>query len=209
MPMTTIILKGDLAGKFTPKLRGDVNSVREAVMLLEANFPALRMHLATAHERGFAYEVYVGDWQIEAKHLYAPTGRQQIVIAPVIMGSGGNIGKIILGVGLVALGVFTGGVGFISASSLILVGGTMALSGILGLFNQPKAPNPNDDEKKASLIFNAGVNTISQGGRMPLMYGGGGYKSGVYDDGMLVGSQVLSASIRSWLTSDDSDDEDG
>jgi predicted phage tail protein len=208
MPLTRIILKDELADRFCPELRVDVNSVAEAVRMLEANYPDIRPYLATAHERGYGFEVYVGDWQIEEKHIFCATGRQEITIAPALIGSGGVFGKIILGIGLIALGVVTGGIGFISASSLILVGGTMALSGILGLFGQPKAQGKADDEKKASLIFGGGVNVASQGGRMALAYGGGGWSSSVYSDGLLVGSQVLSAAIRSWLTEDDGADDD-
>ncbi len=206
MSLTKIILKDDLAQRFCFELKVDVNSVAEAMRALEANYPAIRPYFATAHERGFGFEVYVGDWNIEEKHIYAPIGKQQITIAPALMGSG-NFGKIILGVGLLGLGL--AGVGFlgISASTLALVGGTMALSGIVGLFNQPKTPQ-NDDEKKASLTFSGGVNTAGQGGRLALTYGGGGWGNNGYEDGLLVGSQVLSASIRSWLTSDDSDDDD-
>lgn len=206
MPLTKIVLKDELAYRFCFELKVDVNSVAEAMRALEANYPAIRPYFATAHERGYGFEVYVGDWQIEYKHLQAPTGNQQITIAPALIGSGGAFGKIILGVGLIALGVFTGGVGFIPASTLILVGTTMALSGIVGLFNQAKT-DPKQDEKKASLSFSGGVNTTTQGGRLALAYGGGGWSSGVYSDGLLVGSQVLSASIRSWLVDDDSEDE--
>lgn len=208
MPLTKIVLKDDLAYRFCFELKVDVNSVAEAMRALEANYPAIRPYFATAHERGYGFEVYVGDWQIEQKHIYAPTGNQQITIAPALIGSGGAFGKIILGVGLIALGVFTGGVGFIPASTLILVGTTMALSGIVGLFNQPKTSEKTDDEKKASLIFNGGVNTATQGGRLGLAYGGGGWKGDTYDDGLLCGSQVLSGSIRSWMVNDDSPDDD-
>lgn len=206
MPLTKIVLKDDLAYRFCFELKVDVNSVAEAMRALEANYPAIRPYLATAHERGYGFEVYVGDWQIEYKHLSAPTGHQQITIAPALIGSGGAFGKILLGVGLIALGAFTGGVGFLSSQTLFLVGGTMALSGIVGLFNQPKTPQ-NEDEKKASLIFSGGVNNASQGGRLALAFGGGGWGNNGYEDGLLVGSQVLSASIRSWLVDDDSEDE--
>jgi len=208
MPMTKIHLRGELGMKFGFQLKACVHSVREAIDILEANFPEIRHYFARSHERGYAYQVYVGDWNIDKDQLTLPTGQQTISIAPVIMGAGGAFGKIILGVGLIALGATGIGLPFASASTLILIGATMALSGVLSLFNQPKAPDPNEDKSKPSLIFNGGVNTTAQGGRLPVVYGGGGYKSGVYDDGFLVGSQVLSASIRSSFTSDTSPDEE-
>jgi predicted phage tail protein len=103
VPKTKIILKDELADLFVGELVADVNSVREAVSCMEANFPAFRSHLARSHERGYAYEVYVGDWNIEEKHLHYPTGQQSITIAPVLMGAG-NFGKIILGVGFTGSG---------------------------------------------------------------------------------------------------------
>jgi predicted phage tail protein len=196
MPMVTVVLKDELADRFISEIRLNVGSVKEAIRALESAFPTFRNYMVVAHERGVGFQITVGDWAIEQQHVSMPTGKQTITIAPTPLGGGGAFGKILLGIGLVVLGAT--GVGFLglSAASVALIGGSLALSGIMELFNQPKAPDPNDAKNKPSLIFNGGVNTTTQGGRLPVVYGE-----------LLVGSQVLSASIRSYMIEDDSDDE--
>lgn len=195
MALTTIRLEGDLAEKFTPELQADVSSVRDAIDVLQANYSDFRSYLIQSDEFGYGYHVFIGDWNIEQKDIFSPVGTQTIVIIPVVAGAGGNFGKIILGVGLIAVGVMTGGVGFISASTLILTGATMALSGIVGLFATPQN-NKEEDEKKNSLLFGNSINAATTGGRLAVVYGR-----------IECTSMVLSASIRSYLVEDDSDEE--
>jgi predicted phage tail protein len=199
MPLTTVYLKGDLAELFTPELQVSVNSVREAIRAIEANFSRFRQHLAKSHEIGVAYRIFIGDdWDIDDTQLDLPTGRSSITIIPVIAGGGGSIGKIILGAGMLALGLSGVGIPLIglTASTMALTGGVLLLSGIVGLFNRPKTAK--GDDKEASLIFNGAVNTSASGGVVPVVYGE-----------LIVGSQVVSAGIRAVTEMfDDEDDSD-
>lgn len=195
MALTKVVLLGELADRFTPELVADVDSVRDAADVLQANYADFRSYMIESTELGYGFFVFVGEWQLEEKDLGSPVGTQAITIAPAIAGAG-NIGKIILGVGLLGLGLT--GVGFLglSASTLMLTGGVMALSGIMGLFSTPQTPKESD-EKKNSLLFGNANNTVSAGGRVGVVYGK-----------IEATSAVISAAIRSYLVDDDSPEDD-
>ncbi len=191
--MTTVYLKGDLGDRFVPEFRLNANSVREAVAILEVNFPGLRSHLIDSHERGIGYRVIVGqDWEIAEDQINLPTGEQTITISPVI-GGHGAVGRIITGVALLGLGLTGVGLLGLSASTLALTGGVLALGGVVGLFNNPKTDASSDEQK--TLVFNGPVNTVAAGGVVPITYGE-----------IIGGSQVISAAIRT--TTEIFDDED-
>ena len=196
MALTRIILKGDLAERFTPELTADIESVHDAVDCLQANYSNFRSYLFQSDELGYGYHVFAGEWQLDQKDLSAPVGSQVIVICPAIIGAGG-FGKIILGLGLLGLGLT--GVGFLglSASTLALTGGTLALSGVAGLFATPQTNQKEEQEKKNSLLFGNSVNTAGLGGRVGIVYG---FR-------IEVTSMVLSAGVRTDFILDDSPEE--
>lgn len=199
MPLATIHLYDELAQEFTSSLVADITSTRDAVDALQANYPTFRQTIIRQASEGYAYKIVVGDsWQLGEEDLEKPIGRQSIHFYPVIAGSG-NIGKIVLGVALLGVGLLaTGPILGVSATTIALVGGSLALQGILGLFANPTTEDPNtEDETKPSLVMSGVVNTVASGGRIPIAYG----------RGLICGSQVISAAVRSTYIEFDDDDD--
>ena len=82
----------------------------DALKLLFINYPDLAQHLAISHEQGIAYQVTQVDEKLSYDDLLLPLGQHDLVITPVITGSG-DVGQALLGIGLMA---FTGGLGSFS-----------------------------------------------------------------------------------------------
>lgn len=129
-----IKLYGSLA-KFIGKrvLYADVASAAEAVRFLVANWPEIRQHMSDKH-----YKVFVGDWNISTDELHAPAGQQEIKIIPVVGGAGETfqaIGKIVLGVALIAVAIAGAGtfLGPIAVSLFSSVGAALTLGGVAQL----------------------------------------------------------------------------
>jgi predicted phage tail protein len=171
--MITIYLQGELADYFTPQITVAVSSVAEAIAALKANFKNFANYLFEAANRGVNYQIRVGYQEIEEQHLKCPISKkvQSIRIIPIIAGSGANTAKIILGVALIGLAgaASFGVIGLLGASPLTvgLLGGSLLLGGISGLFN--KQESPRDEEK--SLVFSGTSTTVKEGGRVPIIYG--------------------------------------
>lgn len=137
----------------------DVASAAEAVRFLVVNFPQLEKHMADQH-----YRVSVGRYDLTLDELHDPAGQQEIKIVPVLVGAGGASGKILAGIGLIALAFVIGPAagGFLgigaglggatgagAAVSLGLVGGAFAsaigfvgLSLVIGGVSQLLTPTP-------------------------------------------------------------------
>lgn len=137
----------------------DVASAAEAVRFLVVNFPQLEKHMADQH-----YRVSVGKYALTMDELHDPAGQQEIKIVPVLVGAGGASGKILAGIGLIALAFVIGPAagGFLgigaglggatgagAAVSLGLVGGAFAsaigfvgLSLVIGGVSQLLTPTP-------------------------------------------------------------------
>ena len=163
--MITIYLQGELADYFTPQITVAVSSVAEAIAALKANFKNFANYLFEAANRGVNYQIRVGYQEIEEQHLKCPISKkvQSIRIIPIIAGSGANTTKIILGVALIGLAVAT------SSPTVALLGRSLLVSGISGLFNRQESPQDRDDKK--SLVFSGTSTTVKEGGRVPIIYG--------------------------------------
>jgi len=182
----------------------DVASAAEAVRFLLVNFPQLEKHMADQH-----YRVSVGKYALTLDELHDPAGQQEIRIVPVLAGAGGGAGKILAGIGLIALafvigpaaGGFLGiGAGLGSAAGAGLVGGAFAsavgfigLSLVLGGVSQLLTPTPkintpgtseDNSDPRRSYSFSGIQQTSRQGVPVPIVYGE-----------TLVGSVVISAGI--------------
>lgn len=200
--MIVIKLYGDLRKRFIKEIALEVRTVKEAIRALESQFPKFRPYmLDRALNYDAHYQVIADDWELGEADLDVPLGKaKELKIVPVVQGSG-TFGKIVAGVALLGLGLAGIGILGLSASTVALIGGTMALGGIVSLFNTPTAPDPYEErsESDPSLIFNGSVNTIATGGRVPIVYGRGG---------LIAGSQVISASVRTYLSDVEEGDED-
>ena len=173
-----IKLYGELAKEVGHKEFEDINvsNVAQAVSFLINNFPQLESHMANRY-----YKVITNEEEIGADELHNPIGKSDISFVPVISGSGGNFGKVLLGVALIGLsftpmgaGLFAagsgaglaGGGGLIGATGLYaagaygsaalgLIGASLVLSGVSGmLFPTPKMPEfSSEQDPRLSFSF--------------------------------------------------------
>lgn len=182
--LTKIRLCGVLGEEFVKEISLCVNSVHEAMWALQNIYPRFKSWVLEQGRHGLAYEVFIGDWQIGEEHLGAAVGGANVTVVPKVGASGGNLGKIILGVALIGLS-FTG-VGFLglSSTSLLLAGGAMILSGVAGML-QPKNKDENGNDN--SLIFSGQQQVTRVGAAKPLVFG-------VH----VTGGVIISARIRTY-----------
>lgn len=180
----------------------DVGSAAEAVRFLVTNFPKLERHMADQH-----YRVSVGSYDLALEELHDPAGQQEIKVVPVMAGAGGGTGRILAGIGLIALSFLLPGAGAFGTFSLFgqaataggiltgigtaasLIGASLVLGGVSQLLtptpkiNLPGTPQDNNDPRK-SYSFSGIQQTSRQGVPVPIVYGE-----------TLVGSVVISAGI--------------
>lgn len=178
----------------------DVTSAAEAVRFLVANFPQLEQHMADQH-----YRVSLGTYDLDLDELHNPAGQQDIKIIPVVAGAGGATGRILAGIGLIALSFLLPGAGAFGTFSvfgqaataggfltgvgtaLSLVGASLVLGGVAQLLTPtpkvPQGPNTENDPRK-SYSFSGIQQTSRQGVPVPIVYGE-----------TLVGSVVISAGV--------------
>jgi predicted phage tail protein len=180
-------------------LEADVATAAEAVRMLAANFPGLEKHMADQH-----YRVTVGTYDLDLDELHDPAGQQDIKIMPVIAGAGA-VGRIILGVALVAFaiafapigagflaaGANLGGTAFtLGAAASVYIGGvgaTLILGGVAQLLSPvPTIPQGagSDNDPRKTFNFSGIQQTSRQGVPVPCVYGL-----------TLVGSVVISAGV--------------
>jgi predicted phage tail protein len=80
----------------------------EAIKLLCVNYPKLQEELVHAHEHGIGYQLVQADFALDYPDLQLPMGSNDLVLTPVVAGSGGGVGKVLAGVGLVAAAIILG-----------------------------------------------------------------------------------------------------
>jgi len=195
--LTKLKLYGDLAN-FIGHKEFDINanSVGKAVSFLINNFPQAENYMNNRE-----YTVLVNDIEIDETEIHYPSGTQEIKFVPVISGAGGGLGKTILGVALIgvgmgAFGAFSGkavsfgakGIGFSAAAAeaktLFSIGAALALQGVSEmLFPLPKFPEIESDPR-VSFSFSGLQNTSRAGTPVPICYGE-----------ILTGSVVISGDV--------------
>jgi predicted phage tail protein len=187
--LRTVRLSGELGKRYGDTHRFDVNTPAEAIRALSANYPGFKKELMTSHERNVGYHVFNGKFQLEKEDQILEPASGEIVIAPVIMGSGATarilIGAVLLTAGIVAYAFPEFG-GEVAAGPLIGIGTSLILGGVIELLSPvPKIKGPDErPENKPSYIFNGPVNTTNQGHPVPVGYGR-----------VLVGGGIISAGI--------------
>ena len=108
----TVRLLGDLGQSYGGEHKyTNLRTPAEAIKLLCINHPELQRELITAHEHGIGYRVIQADTDLDYPDLGLPIGQHDLIVAPVIAGSGGGTGTILAGVGLVAFAILTAGAG--------------------------------------------------------------------------------------------------
>ena len=125
----------------------------EAIKLLCINFPKLQEELVHAHEHGIGYQLVQADFALDYPDLQLPMGSNDLVLTPVVAGSGGGFGRVLAGVAIIALsfgigaiasaGVALGGLAGIGTvgTAFVGVGASLVLGGITQMLSpQPRLP---------------------------------------------------------------------
>jgi len=174
----------------------DVATPAEAIKCLCVNFPGLQQWLINSEQHGMAFRATVGRDRIHDDDMSAAvlpwSDREVFSIAPVVTGAG-EFGRILAGIGLIALSFLTGGatiplLGLSVSSTLVTLGTSFILTGIAQLIS----PQPNisglergrEAARLESFSFSGIVNTSQQGLPVPIIYGRA-----------FAGSAVLSAGL--------------
>ena len=114
----TVRLLDDLGVRYgSEHVYFNLRSPAEAIKLLCINHPALQKELTEAHQHGVGYTLVQAGTFLGYEDLQLPLGKNDLVLAPVIAGSGGGTGTILAGVGLVAASIIfaPAGAGFLAA----------------------------------------------------------------------------------------------
>ena len=184
--LNKIKLYGDLA-QITGhnEFEASVNSTGQAVSFLINNFPQLESYMANRY-----YKVLVDEQEINEQQIHFPIGQSEIKFVPVIQGAGGNLGRVLLGgaliaIGMGAFGAFAGkavsfgaqGIGFskaaLGAKAAFGIGAALVLSGVSGmLFPVPKMPEfTSEQDPRLSFSFGGTQQTSRAGTPVPVVYG--------------------------------------
>ena len=188
-----IVLLDELGEKWgKTHIYHDLKTPADAIKLLCVNYPSFAKYLVTSHEKGIVYKITQVDTDLEESDLFLPLGKHDLVITPVITGSG-DIGKF---VGGIVLTVVTGGLG-----GTALIGGTLGsigakigaaliISGVSDMLT-PQLPTfditgggvgqggflggPSSIERGAdgqqSYAYRGAANTVGIGKTIPVVYG--------------------------------------
>lgn len=179
----TVRLLDDLGERYgSEHVYFNLRSPAEAIRLLCINYPALQQELTEAHQHGVGYTLVQAGTFLGYEDLKLPLGTNDLVLAPVIAGSGGSTGTILAGVGLVALAVVAAplGAGFLglgagaftstatsaatiatlSSASIAIgsIGASLVLSGVAQLVSPQ--PDPISGPRNR---FKPGENTNASG----------------------------------------------
>jgi predicted phage tail protein len=169
-------------------LEADVATAAEAVRFLVTNWPELEKHMADQY-----YRVSIGTYDLDLDEIHDPAGQQAIEIVPVMAGAGA-VGRIIVGVALIAASILIPGGAVIFGTTfgkislgVGLFGASLVLGGVAQLLTPtpkvPTGPDTQNDPRK-SYSFSGIQNTSRQGTPVPIVYGE-----------TIVGSVVISAGI--------------
>lgn len=184
MAKRKVYLYGHLAEKYGNCFELAVKSVGEAVRALEANFRGFRQDIregkyqvcrgpiAAFEEADLAHTTQLSEQEVSMKF-----GEGDFHIRP-ILDAAGNKGKgwvqIIVGAVLFVAGYFTFGTTSSYGLMLMGMGLSLAFNGVGTLL----APSPEGldgeqdrPEENKSFLFNGVINTMAEGGAVPINYG--------------------------------------
>jgi predicted phage tail protein len=182
--LRTIRLYGTLGAKFGRVHRLAVASTAEAIRALAVLLPGFERELMASKGRGVGYACFLGTRNLQQDRLHDPAGRDDIRIAPMLMGAKrGGLFTLILGAALFFAAPYIAGA--ISTYGVAL-GKMLMLAGVSQLLapQQQSLGTRDGPDNGASYNFNGPVNTTAQGNAVPLLYGE-----------MFIGSATISAGI--------------
>jgi len=214
----TVRLLGELGQRYGVEHKyTNLRTPAEAIKLLCINHPELQRELITAHEHGIGYRVIQAETDLDYPDLRLPIGRHDLIVAPVIAGSGGGTGTILAGVALVAFAALVPGLGAAGAATIFgtafgstsLAIGAIGASLVLGGVSQLLSPQPTIGNLGSNRLGSGdslstdGPQSVTRGtdGRQSYAYTGAANTVGVgatipvaYGE-VLIGSQLLSANV--------------
>jgi predicted phage tail protein len=186
--MIQVKLLGELGRRFGRSYEFMANNPREIISALSNQLSGFREYLNIAHENNMGFKL-INDNAEGMDYEGVMMSCDRLVIAPVIAGAGGNVGKILIGAALIGL-AFVPGVGAFTATSkavlegaavagsltkvgtvLFGIGVSLSLTGIAGLLTPPVKTPSSDSEKKDSFLFDRAVELTTQGAPIPVLYG--------------------------------------
>lgn len=183
-------LLGELGRRFGRSYSFVASSPKEIISALSHQIEGFKDYLRDAHENGIGFRLVDGDAD-GMSYEDTMMGCRQLIIAPIVTG-GGAVGRILLGVALIALAFVTFGTsavfgGFVAAGSkaalagaavgftagsgiLFSLGISLVLTGIASLLTPP-VEQPKETERKDSFLFDRATELTTQGQPVPLLYG--------------------------------------
>ena len=170
--MQRVLLLDELGEKFGAvheyhNLRTPVDAIR----LLCINYPEFAKHLIESGENGIGYRVVQAETDLNLEDMILPFGSRDLIITPVITGSGRGAGMIIAGIALIGLAVlmpssvvawkgagFAAGAGKGLTAAAIAIGGNVGIALTLGGISQMLSPQPGQAPR-----FSMGSHSIDNG----------------------------------------------
>ena len=183
MQLVEVSLLGELGRKFGRKYSFMATSPKDIFSALCNQLEGFKEYMSNAHENGIGFRLVDGDPEgMDYANLLM--GCRKLIIAPIISG-GGTIGRILIGVALVALAFIPGvgtvtsaaiaagaKAGFTAAGSLLFgLGTSLVLSGVASLLTPPVSNPKSDTDKKDSFLFDRAAELTTQGNPVPILYG--------------------------------------
>ena len=120
----TVRLLGGLGERYGSEHKyHDLRSPADAIKLLCINKPEFAKELATAHESGVGYTLVQAGEFLGYDDLQLPLGSNDLVLTPVVAGSGGaSVTQILIGVGIIGASFFFPGAGLFGTVGLFGAG---------------------------------------------------------------------------------------
>ena len=107
----------------------------DAIKLLCINHPEFQKELIESGEKGIGYKVVQAGAEFELEDMLLPFGSNDLIITPVIAGSGRGFGKVLLGAALIGIAIASGGAGWGAGGAVFGFGsttGTFSLAAMAG-----------------------------------------------------------------------------
>lgn len=156
-PLVKVHLHGILASKYGSEHAFAISTPREAIHMLDANYPGFRQDFFACERYGIIADGEERDGEAAVDFTF----NRDLHIVPMIEG------QAFIGTALVAAIIGPGIVANVLGSLLVL-GITFGLSLLL----RPKKPNDKKNEKdEGSYIFSGAENVTTQGVPVPIIYG--------------------------------------
>jgi predicted phage tail protein len=185
MQMVEVKLLGELGKRFGRKHRFMAHSARDIFSALSNQLEGFKDYFCNAHEKGIGFKLVDGDPEgMDYENVLM--GCRRLIIAPIVSG-GGAVGRILLGVALIALsfavpglafgavaaGAISSGVGnalLIGGQLLFSLGTSLALTGVAQLLT-PTPDAVKETDRKDSFLFDRTTDLTVQGQPVPILYG--------------------------------------